>query len=85
MTIRYLNILKCIEIEEKRKKARKNKNQFRFLIIMSIFTLSSLLMMFWAKFSKNEVFLCAALLILIFVYLSFIVAPFFYCTKIEVK
>ncbi|HHB3385511.1 MULTISPECIES: hypothetical protein [Providencia] len=52
-----------------------------FNLSSAYFTLSSLLMMFWAKFSKNEVFLCAALLILIFVYLSFIVAPFFLLYK----
>lgn len=82
MTIRYLNILKRIEIEEKRKKkTKKDKKQFKFLIIMSMLTLLSFLMMFWAKHKSNEKILIVALSILIFVYLLFIIAPFFLAYK----
>lgn len=78
MDIRYINILKLIEIEEKRakKKESKSKLEFKaFILILSLVSLSIVLALL-SYFFENEYLLLSSLILLITTYCTFIITPF---------
>jgi membrane protein YdbS with pleckstrin-like domain len=72
MSVRYINILKSIEITEKRRKSRKKnyKNDLRFFFIILALGLSSIAMVFIYYLTKIEWLKLASLFLLLLVYLT---------------
>ncbi|MCI4070858.1 hypothetical protein F6X50_08615 [Dickeya dianthicola] len=80
MDIKFINILKSIEIEEKRaqKKESKSKLEFRaFILIIGLVALSIILALLSHAFEYKPLLLCS-LILLMLTYCVFIITPFIF-------
>ncbi|MEL7627480.1 hypothetical protein AAGW04_00560 [Pectobacterium aroidearum] len=78
MDIRFINILKLIEIEEKRTKKKEIKSNLEFsafLLIIGLLATSITLALLSHAFEYKKLLLCS-LILLILTYLVFIITPF---------
>lgn len=83
MDIKFINILKSIEIEEKRaqKKESKSKLEFRaFILIIGLVALSIILALLSHVFEYKPLLLCS-LILLMLTYCVFIITPFIFAYK----
>lgn len=78
MDIKFINILKSIEIEEKRAKNTESKNKFEFrvfILIIGLVALSIVLALLSYVLEYKALLLCS-LILLILTYCVFIITPF---------
>lgn len=78
MDIRFINVLKLIEIEEKRakKKESKSKLEFRAFILIIGLVANSIILALLSYAFKSKTLLLYSLILLILTYCVFIITPF---------
>ncbi|MCA6972963.1 hypothetical protein [Pectobacterium carotovorum] len=78
MDIRFINILKLIEIEEKRakKKEIKNKLEFKTFVLIIGLVATSIISALLSHAFEYEKLLLVSLILLMLTYLAFIITPF---------